>query len=320
MAMAGVWEATIATAIRDAQWIAGDGINMPDAFLSLSGNVEKHYGDTFFQSGRGYYFFELKGSSKSINTEWIRTYNYVAPGSNVVLRLPRVKAAHEFAVDLAVRGVHGDAKDREMLIHSLRGHHFVYWSDHSVHPSDCLSGLVMSPYILATIDGLVQRKSPVRGASHNVYGDYAFELAKDIRKIATLSHSGPIPLPDLNLEFGLEVPFSAVYLQTASINVANAGKATDEALGMKAEEAANYANAISQGRDPDERLNGVMWGVNGFYRAVSRLSDLTTLSSSPAPRASSRAAPQSLRDLRARLAQGKSPASIHRPSPPRPRG
>lgn len=94
------WEGTVATAARDACWLAAGTQGLPGLYASLSGRVENKHGDTLFQAGARFFLFELKGGPSLLSTEWTDTRVVVVGGKKE--RVPNPKPPHQAFVKKAL--------------------------------------------------------------------------------------------------------------------------------------------------------------------------------------------------------------------------
>lgn len=141
-----VWEASVALALRDSQWLARpQQMVSPRSYIPLSHVPETRMGDAFFPLSDRYFIFELKGDRTRIPSEWIpkEIGGVVMPAKSAYRSLKRV-----FSKWLEGKTDDTDPNPPQTIFQSLLGHYFVYWSD---EPSEQLpkGNLVVEPYLRA---------------------------------------------------------------------------------------------------------------------------------------------------------------------------
>lgn len=209
----GVWEATIATALRDSQWLAKSASAVsPEQYITLSSDAEQALGDTFFEAKDRYFLFELKGTRSRIKSEWER---YVkSDGSRVV----EPKRVHNVVMGLfdAWSSDIGQVSSKTNIIRSLCAHHFVYWDGFKGQDGSYASRIVVEPYIRATVDCLGDEKrdpSILDACFHPVFTDEEREAFYATRFIG----ASRFDLSSLNLscaaivELGQGARFDKIY-------------------------------------------------------------------------------------------------------------
>lgn len=72
--MAKLWENTLMTALRDAQWFnKAPQALFPPFFIKLDGNPESALGDALLDADGGRYFLiEVKATRDQITEEWVK--------------------------------------------------------------------------------------------------------------------------------------------------------------------------------------------------------------------------------------------------------
>lgn len=133
--MSRVWEDTIVTALRDAQWLncRKDGLVpaslVPSGFLKLDGPPESGLGDVLYSAAERYYLIEVKGRRAAISSEW--------RGAKGSLKKLAYKQLASMWTQLEILSSGGaseiEKNDRDRLsrffISSFAAHHFAYWDE-----------------------------------------------------------------------------------------------------------------------------------------------------------------------------------------------
>lgn len=283
-----VWEGTVGIALRDTQWMTLGSAPTPNLYVSLTGKVEKHAGDVAFAHEQRFFLFELKGSRTGIRTEWMKLVRGVAHDNEPAPLVRKVKQAHKFALDLAMTWQRRpDGASTLKLIRSIRCHHFVYWKDRAVSDHDRTSGLVVSPYLLATLIELARQQ---KEGAEKIEGQDASAIPVDqlwqkITGVITLTMRGVDRYGAVESRVAHSVPISAVYDGRAEIAHQ---KSVDEVdrykLGLTAGEFKLYADDLMLGvKSGEDILNAVVLGTHGFNRSFNRLRDIADIFAHPTP-------------------------------------
>lgn len=282
----GAWEATLATALRDTQWMAKEQGVLPGFFATLAGKVEAGKGDTVFQADDRIFIFELKASRSEIRSEWNRNVPLKDEDGKFVYR-QKQKALHLWTINLlakwceAVAAI-GDrtrtwdneiADHRDLVLLSLRAHHFVYWDDHAVVPGDRMSGMLVAPYLRATLEEMCMES----GSSTEVLGgrftlDDMHETLRSFFSLRRRSHAinGTVATMECDA-----VDVLSLYTKTAWL--ADLAKKQPHMLGLSFDEFQTYTSRLPSLSPGEDRLNAVVLGTQGFYRCTKSVNDLKTL-------------------------------------------
>ncbi|MEA0806201.1 hypothetical protein VDQ87_06680 [Xanthomonas campestris pv. campestris] len=151
--MTRLWEDTVVTALRDAQWLRcargrSPATAFPPGFVKLDGNAESAVGDVVYASGERYFVFEVKARRSDIRDEWIGRDD---GGPKLAYR----SLAHFWnrLEDLSSTDKKVDPAERFGLLRffelSLAGHHFAYWDDWEDDDGKLVGEIVVEPYVAA---------------------------------------------------------------------------------------------------------------------------------------------------------------------------
>lgn len=143
-----VFEASIALALRDSQWIAegADGLPMvsPRSYIALTADPEAALGDALFPMGERYFIFEFKASRSRIKSEWrlrdIDGNQKPAKGAHRTLH----------ALMSAWNPSTSNSPHFAQITQSMLGHFFVYGDEKEIRQDLPQSGLVAESYLRAT--------------------------------------------------------------------------------------------------------------------------------------------------------------------------
>ncbi|WP_152236274.1 hypothetical protein [Xanthomonas sp. LMG 12460] len=156
--MTRLWEDTVVTALRDAQWLRcarwkSPAAAFPPGFVKLDGNAESAIGDVVYSSGERYFVFEVKARRLGIRDEWVGSddkrpklaYRSLARYWNRLEELSSWGEEDDQEED--------DQKERSALLSffklSLAGHHFVYWDEWLDDDRGLVGEIVVEPYVVA---------------------------------------------------------------------------------------------------------------------------------------------------------------------------
>jgi hypothetical protein len=288
-----VWETTVGIALRDTQWLILGPATTPNLHVSLTGTIETRLGDVAFEHEQRFFLFELKGSRAGIRSEWKvrqqpakQAEPAPAPVSPFVPEPPKVKHAHTFVLDMVERWkAKPDNTSVNDLLLSLRGHHFVYWDEKSITSYDRISGLVLAPYLFATLEELSTQRAFAKHAKSTISPVSAKALLEAILKLTGMHIRVLDADARRNYSKVKAVPISSIYDGRAGIHHNTGGKISDRyALGLTANEFSYYAGALLSGiKSHQERLNAVVLGTHGFRRTVRRLQDIANILPPPTP-------------------------------------
>jgi hypothetical protein len=268
----------------------------PGLYSSLAGKMETAAGDALFESDERYYLLELKGGPSQISTEWRPPKDVINPDAAGV---GEPKVLHKWAMSLAFawsgmrpvsrRATHIDGERPAFLAQAkqgpfpgkssaerlddvlqlcLRGHHLCWWDTKAVRETDELSGLLIEPYVLATLRRLAAGKS----LSKIISSAHARLIRADILDRWALSRStiDDVGIPTSALAKAL--PLSTLYKRTGF--VINEITHAEHALGLSWAELQDYIGAITSSKGEALEMNAVVLGDRGFYRWIGRFSEL----------------------------------------------
>lgn len=152
--MTRVWEDTIVTALRDAQWINCQGTGnipkaqFPSAIVKLDGIAESSLGDVLYSVNERYFLLEVKGHRKDVPSEWRG-----ATGENQKMAYKSLSAMWCELQELC--SANRTAEDtqqlerlRKFFTSSFACHHFVYW-DEWVNSKGKFGEIVVESYVPA---------------------------------------------------------------------------------------------------------------------------------------------------------------------------
>ncbi|MBV6808838.1 hypothetical protein KWH19_03135 [Xanthomonas campestris pv. pennamericanum] len=151
--MTRLWEDTVVTALRDAQWLRcarwkSPATAFPPGFVKLDGNAESAIGDVVYSSGERYFIFEVKARRSGIRDEWVGTDD-----KRPKLAYRSLAAYWNRLEDLSSSNEKGRQKERSNLLGffnlSLAGHHFVYWDEWEDDGRELVGEIVVEPYVVA---------------------------------------------------------------------------------------------------------------------------------------------------------------------------
>ncbi|MBB5876136.1 hypothetical protein [Xanthomonas sp. 3498] len=151
--MTRLWEDTVVTALRDAQWLRcargrSPATAFPPGFVKLDGNAESAVGDVVYASGERYFVFEVKARRSGIRDEWIGR-------DDARPKLAYRSLAHFWKrlEDLSSTDKNVDRAARFRLLRffefSLAGHHFAYWDEWEDDDGKLVGEIVVEPYVAA---------------------------------------------------------------------------------------------------------------------------------------------------------------------------
>ncbi|WP_147424130.1 hypothetical protein [Xanthomonas campestris] len=170
---AKLWEDTVVTALRDAQWMSCKGHALPQTFppgfVKLDGNAESALGDLLYSSGERYYLIEVKSGRDEICSEWLDK------DGKYKEKLVYSTLSHLWR-ELETFAAQRNSPEKELalksIVQSTSCHHFAYWNEWTVGKFST-GEVVIEPYIAACLDlfdpDKVPKKSGIRRWNDNLF-------------------------------------------------------------------------------------------------------------------------------------------------------
>lgn len=269
--MSRVWEDTIVTALRDAQWLhcRKDGLVpaslVPSGFLKLDGPPETGLGDVLYSAAERYYLIEVKGRRAAISSEWRGP-----DGPLKKLAYKRLSALWTKLEILSSGSASQNQKDdREKLsqffVRSFAAHHFAYWDEWASGQSR-YGEIVLESYVPACARFCEEKKSNGEGLIRLwpknyfgfLHGDPADGLTSEV-----------IGLSDIFLQ---ERPRVCLSPRQDSVG-------PTRPIGLRLEAFQSYVNTLLKDWDGhDESLFAVVLSDSGsFFRVVGSTKELKLL-------------------------------------------
>ncbi len=280
-----LWEDTIVTALRDAQWLRCPrgkypGSAFPPGFVKLDGSTESALGDLIYGAGERYYIFEVKARRSGIKDEWKGS-----SGPKVVYR-----ALAEYWNELECLSSINDKNDRQLLRQgkllkffriSLAGHHFVYWDEWVDGDGRKGGEIVVESYVTACA-GLFEGEGEISGCQYlkswpkNYFG---FTWGDGVDRFV----SEVVGLNDA-LDSDVKICFS------------EDGGSRDRRMGLSINELQAYVDSLVRGGEEEEGIFAVVMSNTGsFYRVVGSTKHLSKIMKPGSPAMSPRRQRQPLR-------------------------
>lgn len=265
-----VWEATVAIAVRDSQWLFKPReMVTPGTYVHNDGVPEERMGDAEFEAAERFFLLELKATRARIKSEWQRQKRRTdASGKSHKVTIPK----HAY---LSVRGMADTwltepTNDliRATMLRSLLAHHFVYWDPVGARDDIAGNGLTVEPYLMAVL--------ALRGPIH--LRDSVFDHFKlaDANKPVLDRFSGPHTLRST-------LPISVLHEGRGCI-FETKGQAAQSTwlrhpLGLTKEQFQEYVNFLTSSGPPEgDRMHAVVLTSTGrFVRVVTCTKDLSVL-------------------------------------------
>lgn len=264
-----VWEATVALALRDSQWMSASHqltMTAPRSFIQISGNAEAGIGDGFFPRQDRYFIFELKAERASIASEWrLKDLDGKQQAAKAVHRAMYAEMARWHNYDFSY-------EDCSNVFQSLVGHFFVYWDEKTVTKKVPQSGLVVESYLRATASmcGRGDWGSWLREIDRRFRFGYpkSGQAVSEPGSYATLDR---FPISLINADSGALI---APRTEEGSVSVAAVYQ-----LGLTAGELQSYVDNILKlsGSEHSSIRAVVTNGDGSFARFVTQTSDLKKL-------------------------------------------
>lgn len=267
--MTQLWEDTIVTALRDAQWLRCPGRRLPKSafppgFVKLDGNAESAIGDVIYSAEERYFIFEVKARRADAKSEWV-----VAKG-NAPKRAYRTLAEYWEALEklssLDEKSVNEKEFESNLLMFfklSLAGHHFVYWDDWVDDCGEEIGEIVVEPYIGACI-----------------------QLFEEKHDISPWQYLKPWPGTYFGFTWGAgahRLTSEVISLDEAldsNVNICffDDGRLPDHKVGLTLYELQRYVNMLVGLDEEDEGIFAVVMSNTGsFYRVVGSTKHLAKI-------------------------------------------
>ncbi|MCC8471409.1 hypothetical protein [Xanthomonas phaseoli] len=265
---AKLWEDTVVTALRDAQWMNCKGYalpkTIPPGFVKLDGNAESALGDLLYSSGERYYLIEVKSGRDEISTEWLdRDGKY-----NEKKIYSSLKDLWEELENAARYGDHDEmTRGFDFFMKSISCHHAAYWSSWT-GDSGATGEVVLEPYIAACIDALDPEKlesdQGIRKWNNN-----SFRIGSNIN--GTLRGAKAIPVKNIFDENSLA--FSVI----EEGNILRVGSSIS--LGLPLREFQSYVDTlVDRAGDGILDLHAIVLTDSGTtFKLISSTSDLKSV-------------------------------------------
>ncbi|MBV6887867.1 hypothetical protein KWH47_09960 [Xanthomonas campestris pv. spermacoces] len=270
---AKLWEDTVVTALRDAQWMNCKGYALPQTFpagfVKLDGNAESALGDLLYSSGERYYLIEVKSERNKIFSEWTDSdgnYKEKLVYSSLKERWDDLESA-------ASTGKGAQKKDFNFFIKSVSCHHIAYWNSWPCEKSSASSRLstgevVLEPYMAACLD-LFNPAGFRRNQGIRKWNKNDFRIGREIN--GTLLGARAIPVSKI---FHENSRVFAVKKAGDKFQATAQGR-----LGLPFNEFQNYINAIVD-RAGSEALDLhaiVLSSTGTTFKVVSTTEDLKSI-------------------------------------------
>ncbi|MCE4308368.1 hypothetical protein LYZ89_17895 [Xanthomonas hortorum pv. vitians] len=276
--MTKLWEDTIVTALRDAQWLRCPSgkiprSTFPPGFVKLDGSAESALGDVIYATNERYYIFEVKARRSGIKDEWKDSrgpkvaYKSLAEHWSKLEELSSVEDKNEKQLDL-----------QHSLLNffrlSLAGHHFVYWDDWVDGDGREGGEIVVESYVAACA-GLFDEKKDVSPWQYlkpwpkNYFGFTWGEGAdRLVSEVVSLNEA---------LDCEVKICFS------------EDGGSRDRRMGLNIKELQAYVNSLVGEDEEEEGIFAVVMSNTGsFYRVVGSTRYLSDIMRPGAPATSPR--------------------------------
>lgn len=263
--MAKLWEDTVVTALRDAQWRKCQGrwpnSAAPPGFLKLDGNAESALGDLFYSSADDRYFLiEVKSSKHEIRSEW-GMGDSEAPKKSYSALASRWSSLFQAADDKDAGEIESG---RHFFISSIACHHFAYWDSWDIG-GVTFGDVVITPYVAACLREFSRPRNS-SGPFIKKLGDNYFMVGKQIGDDNYYSET-------VSINFAFDEK-SKVYVMGSGGNII-----ADKPLGLKLDKFKEYINdlAVETGSD-DAAIHGVVMSSSGrVFELVSSIAELSRL-------------------------------------------
>lgn len=271
--MTKLWEDTVVTALRDAQWINCKGKSpkavAPSGFLKLDGNAESALGDVIYSANSRYYIIEVKSSSADISSEWTGGSAKGSPQKKVYSNLAARWHELEEAVDDLGSGRNVEDIRKEIFKHtnfiqkSVSCHLFAYWEHWTVDDAD-VGQVVITPYLSGCLRNIDPKK--FNGSPYiNRHFDSDFLMG---RNVGGDSYVAEVAALGLMFEDGARV---------FAVNT-NGGEnvSWSALLGLKLKDFQDYINElVGYSGDDVPEMHGIMMSDSGqVFEFFSSLSEL----------------------------------------------
>ncbi|AZR35238.1 MULTISPECIES: hypothetical protein [Xanthomonas] len=266
--MSNLWEVSAVVAMRDLQWLFARGRVFPEAGLNLAGNAESRLGD-LAQLIRGRFFlFEIKPEVSKFSSEW--KVKKRADG------VSRAKYAYTAAMKIATDQAEDPTSEekRQLLLRSLRCHHFSYWSTDAA--GETLNRLCLEPYLRAVLQGSLSSHG-LEALSKQVFAD--FPLAMTLASVS--------PNQTIKAYAVRKATVTGAFRKRLGIVVRPQGGESSEnesvvrdwlPLGLPVKEFQGYVNHLmSQAKDGEEPIHTMAISTGGYCRILRKTKDLAAL-------------------------------------------
>lgn len=263
-----LWEDTIVTALRDAQWLrCGRRIPksaFPSGFVKLDGNAESALGDVVYSSEERYFIFEVKALRSDIVSEWDRSdakspkmvYQCLA---NYWSRLEDLSSI----IDKNEEEQRVYSKILWFFKMSLAGHHFIYWDAwKDGHGQEC-GEIVVESYVAACVDLFDEKKttSPRQYLKPWPASYFGFTWGGESNRLTS-----EVVSLDEALDSDVKICFS------------QDGGLSGRRVGLTIKELQTYVNTlVGNGEEQEGIFAVVMSDTGSFYRVVGSTKHLAKI-------------------------------------------
>ncbi|QDI03231.1 hypothetical protein E4A48_05545 [Xanthomonas cerealis pv. cerealis] len=271
---AKLWEDTVVTALRDAQWINCKGFALPQTFppgfVKMDGNAESALGDLLYSSGERYYLIEVKSGRDEVPTEWIEKGKYKEKVVYASLR-----TLWEELADASEKNRPKDKRDQllDFFLKSISCHHVSYWNPWTAG-GIATGEAVLEPYMVACLD-LFDPEGPAKGKGMLKWNNNDFRIGSTVN--GTLLGARAIPVRKIFHETSCAFSVKKI---NEKFHVVSATP-----LGLPLDEFESYINTLTDIADGEALdLHAIVLSNTGTtFKVVSTTDDLKSIFSPSAP-------------------------------------